>query len=327
MGDMCLNQWIESQNELLDWEREEETGQLTDKISSLSAKACQSEGFSLLNLEVDSTRSALFGRCCLTIQKADKSQLLQSFKVGDEVSLYNPKLSSSQENAVLFGLIGKVTPFKIEMIVDDFDDHLFEPPLRMDLRSSTKTHTSMKEALKSLQHEGHHHPLVNLLFNPDNKDSNLLISTQNTSTLGSADLWNQSLNDSQQRAIQCALDSPSVAIIHGPPGTGKTSTLTELILQAVNRGMRVLVCAPSNIAVDTILGRLAHYHSITTGHKATKHRNKASLTSTERVVPIIKHALQMVRIGHPARISAKILKYALDSIISRDEVNTAVVPY
>jgi ATP-dependent RNA/DNA helicase IGHMBP2 len=44
-----------------------------------------------------------------------------------------------------------------------------------------------------------------------------------------------------------------VHLIHGPPGTGKTTTVCELILQAVKKGEKVLACAPSNIAVDNIV--------------------------------------------------------------------------
>ncbi|KAK0889599.1 hypothetical protein LTR02_015317, partial [Friedmanniomyces endolithicus] len=67
------------------------------------------------------------------------------------------------------------------------------------------------------------------------------------------------LNSTQQAAIRFALASENVALIHGPPGTGKTHTLIELILQLLDRGERVLVCGPSNISVDNIVERLSHH--------------------------------------------------------------------
>ena len=75
----------------------------------------------------------------------------------------------------------------------------------------------------------------------------------------SADLkWHDpTLNDSQKEAIRFALASREVALIHGPPGTGKTHTLIELILQLLDRGQRLLVCGPSNISVDNIVERLS----------------------------------------------------------------------
>jgi len=319
-----LEDWIKDQNQLIDWERDAEVGLLTDRISTLSAKSCQSEGLSLLNLEVESTRTVLFGRTSLGLQRIDKGPIQQCFKVGDEVSLYNPKLKASADSAqedkyVLLGLISKVTHNRVEMVVDEFDDHLFESPLRLDLRSSQKTHTTMKDALNEMARVGMNHKLVNLLFYPNDGNSNLLLPRQDTRPLETSDLWNPSLNNSQVSAIQCALNAPAVSIIHGPPGTGKTSTLTELILQAVHRGLKVLVCAPSNIAVDTILGRLADYQA----NSSSKKRSSRTKATPERK----KCAVNMVRVGHPARISSKIMKYALDSIISTDEVKSVILNF
>ena len=64
------------------------------------------------------------------------------------------------------------------------------------------------------------------------------------------------LNPSQQDAIQKALEAQEVCIIHGPPGTGKTTTLVEAIIETLQRETQVLVCAPSNAAVDWISEQL-----------------------------------------------------------------------
>ncbi|KAG5455655.1 MAG: AAA domain-containing protein, partial [Olpidium bornovanus] len=63
------------------------------------------------------------------------------------------------------------------------------------------------------------------------------------------------LNDSQKDAIRFALRADVVALIHGPPGTGKTFTLVELIRQLADRGKRMLVCGPSNVSVGTTIVR------------------------------------------------------------------------
>ena len=51
--------------------------------------------------------------------------------------------------------------------------------------------------------------------------------------------YNRNLDDSQKEAVKFALSQRDVAIIHGPPGTGKTTTVTEVILQAVKMGLKV----------------------------------------------------------------------------------------
>jgi len=84
---------------------------------------------------------------------------------------------------------------------------------------------------------------------------------------------NERLNSSQRQAIQMALGTRDGFLIHGPPGTGKTTTLVELIFQAVLRRKKVLATAESNTAADNMLMKLSTYPD-----------------------------LKIVRIGHPARI-------------------------
>ncbi|MBQ8704555.1 MAG: AAA family ATPase [Bacteroidales bacterium] len=64
------------------------------------------------------------------------------------------------------------------------------------------------------------------------------------------------LNPSQQEAIQRVLEAQEVSIIHGPPGTGKTTTLVEAVIETLQRETQVLVCAASNAAVDWISEQL-----------------------------------------------------------------------
>ncbi|WP_146578054.1 AAA domain-containing protein [Neorhodopirellula pilleata] len=96
------------------------------------------------------------------------------------------------------------------------------------------------------------------------------------------------LNPPQRDAVAFALLADDFAIIHGPPGTGKTTTLAEIIAQAVDRGERVLACAASNTAVDNLLERL------------------------QRLVPYV------VRVGHPARVFEHLRDYTLDGQVERD---------
>ena len=70
---------------------------------------------------------------------------------------------------------------------------------------------------------------------------------------GAVKFFNRNLDESQRVAVVKALASQDVVLVHGPPGTGKTTTLVEYIRQEVARGSRVLACAGSNVAVDNIV--------------------------------------------------------------------------
>jgi superfamily I DNA and/or RNA helicase len=110
------------------------------------------------------------------------------------------------------------------------------------------------------------------------------------------------LNDTQRDAVQFALSARDVALIHGPPGTGKTTAVVELIRQAVREGRRVLACAPSNLAVDNIFERLlaARTRTVRLGHPA-------------RVLPQLRaHTLDLLVAKHPdVRLARKLVKQAM----------------
>jgi superfamily I DNA and/or RNA helicase len=102
---------------------------------------------------------------------------------------------------------------------------------------------------------------------------------------GEAPLLDTSLNESQQEAVRFALSAEEFAVIHGPPGTGKTTTLVEIIRQIVRSGQSVLATAPSNLAVDNLLERL-----LAAGENA-------------------------IRLGNPARVLPELRAHTLDGLL------------
>lgn len=94
------------------------------------------------------------------------------------------------------------------------------------------------------------------------------------------------LLDAQRRAVRLALEAADVHLVHGPPGTGKTRTLVELVRQCVGRGERILVSAPSHAALDTLGERL------------------------------LDAGVPLVRLGHPARASETMESATLDARIA-----------
>ncbi|MCA9514259.1 MAG: AAA family ATPase, partial [Myxococcales bacterium] len=97
------------------------------------------------------------------------------------------------------------------------------------------------------------------------------------------------LNAAQEDAVRHALTAEPVALVHGPPGTGKTRTLVEVVRQHVALGERVLVTAASHVAVDNLVERLA---------------------ATE---------VSVVRLGHPARVMPSVEALTLDALVDASE--------
>lgn len=100
------------------------------------------------------------------------------------------------------------------------------------------------------------------------------------------------LNPGQQRAVDHALAAATIAFVHGPPGTGKTRTLVEVVRRAVARGQRVLACAMSNTATDHLAAGL---------HAA---------------------GVPLVRLGHPARVDDAVESRTLDALMAERESTT-----
>lgn len=90
------------------------------------------------------------------------------------------------------------------------------------------------------------------------------------------------LNPTQERAVNEVLWAKDVAIVHGPPGTGKTTTLVEAINETLMRESQVLVCAQSNMAVDWISEKL------------------------------VDRGINVLRIGNPTRVNDKMLGYTYE---------------
>ena len=90
------------------------------------------------------------------------------------------------------------------------------------------------------------------------------------------------LNKTQETAVNEVLWAKDVEVVHGPPGTGKTTTLVEAIYETLHRETQVLVCAQSNMAVDWISEKL------------------------------VDHGVPVLRIGNPSRVNDKMLSFTYE---------------
>lgn len=106
--------------------------------------------------------------------------------------------------------------------------------------------------------------------------------TQPASTFSFHPLRFPWLNATQEEAVNKVLHAKDVAIVHGPPGTGKTTTLVEAVYETLHREDQVLVCAQSNMAVDWISEKL------------------------------VDRGVSVLRIGNPSRVNDKMLSFTYE---------------
>ncbi|MBC7866449.1 MAG: AAA family ATPase, partial [Gloeobacteraceae cyanobacterium ES-bin-316] len=146
---------------------------------------------------------------------------------------------------VLINLDGKAGEFRL--FAPDFPDWIEDAGVGIKLAPDQRTTTLMKTALNNLEKNPELYRLFRQLHEPSFQKN-----TIEATRFPALSFRNKNLNESQQKAVQAIVANEQITIVHGPPGTGKTTTLTEAIVQLVHAGEKVLVAAPSNTAVDNI---------------------------------------------------------------------------
>ncbi|HVY60008.1 MAG TPA: AAA domain-containing protein, partial [Planctomycetota bacterium] len=278
--------------ELLDVERREEVARLAADRKSLSDAEREARGESIGRLEVVDEEGGLAGRWLVTFAKASKDPLPPgSLDVGDPVALANADpaadIAPGPRGSAPAAPQGIVARRRFDRLTVAFDDELPEgyegTRLRLDRLADDTTYKKLRAALERVRaaKKGERLAALRDLF-----DGRTERSLSPHATLPVNPNKNRpnfpGLNVPQAEAVTFALDATDVALIHGPPGTGKTTAVIALIAAAVARGEKVLACAASNAATDLIAERCE------------------------------ERGLDPVRIGHPARISPAILASSLD---------------
>jgi len=139
---------------------------------------------------------------------------------------------------------------EVRLFAPDFPDWIEDRGVGIQLVPDQRTNTMMLKSLKLIPDSK---KLSQLFQSIHSKQSNEPMEKQ----LSTISFNNHQLNDSQKNAVENGLIDQQITIVHGPPGTGKTTTLVELVQQLVARDKRVLISAPSNTAIDHIGLQLA----------------------------------------------------------------------
>lgn len=248
------------------------------RLHKLNPRDAERTGASLVGLTIRDETTGLGGRTLLTLGKRDLSLPLPFTRLntGSPVLLTEEK---ADDGATVRGIVSWRDRQTIEVALAFSPEAMADRPTwRIDLATDEVARDRQRFALKHFQsvEKGRLFELRETLLGERRPEFE---TTEPDASLAPA------LNPSQREAIAFALSAQDVAIIHGPPGTGKTTTVAELIRQATERGEKVLATAPSNMAVDNLLERL------------------------------LRAGVKAVRLGHPARVLPELREHTLDLLV------------
>ncbi|KAI0305372.1 P-loop containing nucleoside triphosphate hydrolase protein [Multifurca ochricompacta] len=320
-----LSRYINRHLLLLSQERDAEIERTSLIFSKCGPKLLEQKGLALNGLGVSSISVGLGNRTLVELERPAAYHTIttfppHTFRPGDLVSIEENVVSASRSKKsskpssvslrdkvkqAVEGVVYKILDSRIVIAIDPSQSDLsdFELPerCRVTKLANSITYDRMEHALKRLEKMIVSPAHLDAIGKPGSNSSvksgagrsrlvevllGVVVPSRST-MMHNISFFDDLLNDSQKAAVKFALESAEVACIHGPPGTGKTHTLIEIIRQLTSitlvnpHPLRLLVCGASNLSVDNILERLL---ALPTPFKGEK--------------------LKVTRIGHPARVIA-----------------------
>ena len=238
------------------------------------------EGFTWYPLSIKASGYTYGERAFVTVEHSGNPDDPHQFRSGNVVNLFTKQTDVYKPE--LSGTIHFISKNTMRIILNsrDLPDWLNGGSIGVDLLFDDRTYLEMERALeKVINAKGDR--LAEL------RDIFLNKKPQQTPHNASNELWNiDKLNESQNKAVQNIAQTQDVAIIHGPPGTGKTTTIVAAVKKLTQTENTILVAAPSNTAADLLTERLAN------------------------------EGLQVVRVGNISRVDENIVRHTLDSQLS-----------
>lgn len=224
----------------------------------------------------------------VTVQRAPASPNNSRLKAGAPATFYS--LAAHAGNPRLNGVIHYATETRMQLIlhVQDLPDWLTAGPLGVDLDFDIRTYQEMEKALtRALTARSGTLPKFREIFAGMRPAESFPVD-------GDAGAPESTLNHAQIAAVRGIEAAKDAFLVHGPPGTGKTTTLVAAIARLTKRENQVLVCAPSNTATDVLAERLD------------------------------AAGLKVVRLGHISRVDEEVVRLTLDARVDAHPENREI---
>ncbi|MCP4520560.1 MAG: AAA family ATPase [Cytophagales bacterium] len=260
--------------ELLKIEKEADFQQYQDYIQNTSINQQKEKGICWYPLNIKEQGYGLGDYPYLIVER--NAETPHQFSGGNVISFFSMQDESTEE---IQGTVHYVNrhEMKINFLINDLPDWVRKGKIGVRLFFDERTFNEMNKALAQL-------------INKENKRAlelaKVFLGINSPYFRKEYSFELPLLNESQNKAVQNIINTEDVSIVHGPPGTGKTTTLVEAIHQLAKHEGTILVTAPSNAAVDLLTEKLA-----------TK-------------------GLDVLRIGNLSRIDEKIVEHTLEQKIS-----------
>lgn len=271
-----LHQYFERLEHWIDLEGAAERERMARRRVIRSSKKAEESGESVLHLSVVDHQTGLGGRILIDFQRHRGEDFPPNrMKVGSPVVITNER---NNQDCGIAGVVSLKRRDRLQIAVEQWPDG---SDFRVDLSPDETTRRRQLAAIaRAKTAKGRTKKIRDVVLgNREMRFSDHVMDDL---------VFRSNLNQSQREAVSFALGADDLGVIHGPPGTGKTTTLAEVVFQVVQSGQRVLACAPSNTAVDNLLEKLIGLN------------------------------LKAVRVGHPARVFELLREHTLDEIVEND---------
>lgn len=262
---------------LLKKEKDADLQQYRQKMAGTSLKERRKQGVCWYPVNLEKTKYDAGERLIVKISRPPEHTDAHLFQSGKLISLFASGAGDFED--AINGVVNHVTKshMLITMNVDNLPEWLHHSQLGVQLLFDENAYREMERTLTTL---------LNTKEDRITELKKILLGNQAAQFTDHETIRDIGLNDSQNAALHQIHNTQDIAIIHGPPGTGKTTTVVQAILETLKSEDQVLVCAPSNAAVDLLAEKLG------------------------------EQKVEVLRIGHPARVTEEILSKTLDAKIA-----------